>query len=168
MRTCDNDRSTRERRSIKWGHVTTILQKSTIRLTSQYVRATGARTNRVTKHVPCHKCLKKTVRGNFDYRCDGVAYVAKWNDNSIVHVCYSTVLPVLRCTRRINWIKPNLISQYNNKVMGGVDLMDRLLATYRPSIHGKKWCYQMVLLLFTNMMNITIVTARKPHWMCVT
>ena len=34
--------------------------------------------------------------------------------------------------------QPKLIKQYNLE-MGGVDVMDRLLGTYRPMIRGKKW-----------------------------
>jgi DNA excision repair protein ERCC-6 len=45
-----------------------------------------------------------------------------------------------------------LISKYNAG-MGGVDLLDRLLGQYRPSIRGKKWWWP----LFTNALNLSVV-----------
>ena len=139
------------------------------KLASQSMRATGTvrenRINSATKTMISHKELKKQGRGSFDYRCDGTVYVSKWNDNSIVHICsnYSTHLPVHRCKRRVKGAtldvpQPHLIAQYN-KGMGGVDLMDRLLASYRSSIRGKKWYWP----LFTNMLNITVVAAWRSH-----
>ena len=43
--------------------------------------------------------------------------------------------------------------------MRGVDLMDRLLEAYRPTIHGKKWYWP----LFVNLLNTTVVAAWKIH-----
>ena len=43
--------------------------------------------------------------------------------------------------------------------MARVDLMERLLASYRPTIRGKKWYW----LLFTNMLNIAVVPAWRSH-----
>jgi hypothetical protein len=37
-------------------------------------------------HLTSSADLKKKPRGHFDYRSDGVVYVAKWNDNAIVGV----------------------------------------------------------------------------------
>ena len=98
----------------------------------------------------------------------GTVYVLKWNDNSIVHICsnYSTHLPVHRCKRRVKGAtldvtQPHLVTQYNKR-MGGVDLMDRLLASYRPSIRGKKWYWP----LFTNTLNIAVVAAWR--FLCAT
>ena len=42
-----------------------------------------------------------------------------------------------------------------NAGMGGVDLMNRLLSSYRPSIRGKKWYWP----LFSNFINLTVVAA---------
>ena len=139
------------------------------RLTSQAVKATGTnrenRTNSTTKNMTSHKGLKKTRRGSLDYRCDGEVYIAKWNDNCIIHICsnYSTHLPLQKCKRNVKGFtldvsQPNLITQYN-KGMGGFDLMGRLLANL-PTINPWK---EMVLPLFTNMLNITMVTAWKAH-----
>ena len=54
--------------------------------------------------------------------------------------------------------QPHLIHLYN-KGMGGVDLMDRLLSSYRPMIRGTKWYWP----LFINGLNITIVAAWRAH-----
>ena len=43
--------------------------------------------------------------------------------------------------------------------MGSVDLMDRLLKAYRPTIRGKKWYWP----LFVNLLNTTVVDAWKFH-----
>ena len=43
--------------------------------------------------------------------------------------------------------------------MGGVDLCDRLLSSYRPNIVGKKWWWP----LFTNSVNVSIVAAWRLH-----
>ena len=53
--------------------------------------------------------------------------------------------------------QPNLINLY--KGMGGVDVLDRLLSSYRPTLRGKKWWWS----LFLNAVNITIVAAWRVH-----
>ena len=47
-----------------------------------------------------------------------------------------------------------------NEGIGGVDLMDRLLASYRPSICRKKWWW---LLLTTNILNVSVTAAWRLH-----
>ena len=136
------------------------------------MRASGTirenRINSATKTMNSNKALKKRGRGSFDYRC-GTVYVSKWNDNSIVHICSnyssnSTHLPVHRCKRRVKGAarsrcnSASFLTQYN-KGMAGVDLMERLLASYRPTIRGKKWYWP----LFTNMLNIAVVPAWRSH-----
>ena len=70
--------------------------------------------------------------------------------------------PVHRIKRRvraqgtIEVTQPNIIRLYN-KGIGEVDLMDRLLGSYRPMIRAKKWWWP----LMTNLLNISIVAARK-------
>ena len=39
------------------------------------------------------------------------------------------------------------------------DLLDRLLAAYRPTIRGKKWYWP----LFTNILNISMISAWRAH-----
>ena len=58
-------------------------------LASQSIRAVGTvrenRINHATQNMKTNKELKRSERGSFDYRSDGLVYVGKWNDNSIVH-----------------------------------------------------------------------------------
>ena len=88
--------------------------------------------------------LKKKPRGSFDHRSDGTVYVAKWNDNAIVGMASNclTYEPIQNATRRVKGAsntvvqQPYVVKQYND-FMGGVDLFDRLLSSYRPMIRGK-------------------------------
>ena len=43
--------------------------------------------------------------------------------------------------------------------MGGVDLCDRLLSTYRPRLRSKKWCWN----LFSHALNLLVVGAHQFH-----
>ena len=62
-----------------------------------------------------------------------------------------------RVGRQIERVKqPMVVAQYN-RGMGGVDVMDKLLGSYRPTIRGKKWWWP----LFTNCLNISVVAAWK-------
>ena len=54
--------------------------------------------------------------------------------------------------------QPKVISEYN-KGMGGVDLLDMLLGSYRPNLRSKKWWWP----LFANALNIAVVAAFKIH-----
>jgi hypothetical protein len=72
---------------------------------------------------------------------------------------FQTHLPVDAARRRIGKNveqvpQPMLISAYN-RGMGGVDLFDKLLGSYRPIIRGKKWWWPF----FTNVVNISVVAA---------
>jgi hypothetical protein len=105
--------------------------------------------------------LRKRGRGAYDYRCDGVVFVVKWYDSSIVSLAsnWQNHLPEQRAKRRVGKEiqqvpQPNLIADYN-RGMGGVDLLDRLLSQYRPLIRSKKWWWP----LFSNTINITVVAA---------
>ena len=51
-----------------------------------------------------------------------------------------------------------LVKLYNNGT-GGVDVMDRLLGSYRPSIGGKKWYWPFVI----NDLNVSVVAAWRLH-----
>ena len=89
------------------------------------------------------KQLQKQERGCFKYCCDETVYIAKWHDNSFVTIAsnWESHIPVHKIRRRVKGgvkevTQPHLINS-SNKVMEGVDLMDRLLETYRPTIRGK-------------------------------
>ena len=89
--------------------------------------------------------MKKKTRDSYGYPCNGEIFVCKWHDNSIVNIAsnHFTHEPVYRIKRRVRGqgtievTQPNIIRSYN-KGMGGVDLMDRLLGSYRPMIRAKK------------------------------
>jgi hypothetical protein len=100
-------------------------------------------------------------RGTIDYRCNGKVFVVKWMDSCIVYLAsnHFTHEPLQTAKRRVkkstlNVPQPNLVKKYNYG-MGGVDLLDRLSATYRPMIYGKKWWWP----LFLHGLNMTVVAA---------
>jgi len=88
--------------------------------------------------------VKKQPRGFFDYASTGTVHIVRWHDNSVVNVAsnFATHQPVQQTTRRVKGAsnvtvtQPFLIKKYN-EAMDGVDLLDHLLASYRPSIQGK-------------------------------
>ena len=87
------------------------------------------------------KEIKKSERGTFDFCSDRIVYFCKWNDNSIAniasnfisHIPTETVKCRVKAKADARITQPKLIKQYNLG-MGGVDVMDRLLGTYRPMI----------------------------------
>ena len=58
--------------------------------------------------------------------------------------------------------QPKLIKQHNLR-MGGVDVMDQLLATYLPMIRSKKWYWPLVI----NAINVSVVAAQRTHCIAV-
>ena len=55
--------------------------------------------------------------------------------------------------------QPRIIANYTAG-MGGVDLMDQLLATFRPRVKGRKWWWN----LFLNGLNMASIAAWRLHW----
>ena len=101
------------------------------------------------KKVPLmsNKKMKAKKRGEFDYCGDGNVVLARWNDNSAVTAIsnWATPFPLQTVGRyssknkqKISVHIPKVISLYNAN-MGGVDLLDRLLSSYRLKIRFKKW-----------------------------
>ena len=133
------------------------------------VRATGTirknRTAGANQKMISSKQLQKQERGCFEYCCGVTVYIAKWHDHSVVTIAsnWESHTPVHKVKRRVKGgvkevPQPHLINSYN-KEMRGVDLMDRLLEAYRPTIRGKKWYWP----LFANLLNTTVVAAWKIH-----
>ena len=90
--------------------------------------------------------MKKDKRASLDHRSDGNVLFAQWKDNSVVSIGtnFSSITPLKKVNR---WVKgagkgdddqPNFITDYNTG-MGGVDLIDMQLASYRPKLTSKKW-----------------------------
>ena len=109
---------------------------------------------------------KKDKHALYNYKSDGTVLFVQWKDNSIVIVGinFSKVTPVDKVPR---WVKgkgkvsvdqPKVISEYN-KGMGGVDLLDMLLGSYRPNLCSKKLWWP----LFSNALNIAVVATFKIH-----
>lgn len=72
--------------------------------------------------------------------------VCRWNDNSVVNVCWNGVgtEPISMATRYsakekkgIQIKQPHLVKVYNEH-MGGVDRVDLNVPKYRTAIRGKK------------------------------
>ena len=139
-------------------------------LASEKVKATGTvrenQTGGANRDLTSTKEMKKSTCGPFDFRCNGTVFMCKWNDNSVVIVAgncqtHTPVHEVRRCVKGqpVNKVQqPHLIHTYNQG-MSGVDLMDRMLALYRPSIRGKIWYWP----LFTNALNMTVVVTWRIH-----
>ena len=100
------------------------------------------------------KSLKKSDRGTFDFRCDGNVYFCKWNDT--VHIPFSHTKQRVKKDKDCSVTQQNLIKEYNIG-MGGVDVLDRLLCSYRPTIRGKMWYWP----LFINALKVSIVALKK-------
>ena len=104
----------------------------------------------------------KKKRGTFQELCSQVhdveLRVVKWYDNKPVHLLttYASAQPTSEVERwdrsKKESIKiqcPSTILQYN-KSMGGVDLLDCLIALYRTKIRSKKW-YHRIMYHFVDM-----------------
>jgi len=139
-------------------------------LSDRNAKATGTirecRTAGANKILISSADMKRRERGSFDYCSDGAVYMVKWHDNSIVTMASNCLThdPVQQANRRVRGQsnvsvqQPNLVKKYNES-MGGVDLFDRLLASYRPAIRGKKWWWP----LFINALNAATVAAWCAH-----
>ncbi|MGH0144424.1 UNVERIFIED_CONTAM: hypothetical protein FKN15_011063 [Acipenser sinensis] len=91
------------------------------------------------------------------------AWAVKWFDNHPVTLLstYAAANPsstVERWDKRrkeaVQVIRPNIVKLYNQN-MGGVDLLDSLIALYQTKIRSKKWYHHIVF----HMMDFTLVQA---------
>ena len=132
-------------------------------LADQNVKAIGTvrenRTLGATKKMKTLKEMKKSKRGSFDFCSDAKIYFCKWNDNDnyVSHLPEQTVKRRVKKDSNVSIMQPQLIK--NNLGMGGVDVMDRLLGSYRPIIQGKKWYWPLII----NAINISVVAAWQVH-----
>ena len=138
-------------------------------LREQGTRTTGTvREGRLsTARLSDKRKFGKMERGKFEYTCDGNVCFVRWSDNSVV-TCgsnYDAVIPVGAVERHVKGSRekqkvpqPRMIANYVSG-MGGVDLMDRLLSSYRPRIKSRKWWWN----LFINVLNMSVVAAWKIH-----
>ncbi|KRX26744.1 PiggyBac transposable element-derived protein 3 [Trichinella nelsoni] len=107
--------------------------------------------------------VKKKHRGFFDHVCNGTVYVCIWNDNAVVtlasnHLTHHPVGSVQRYSqsqkKHVKIRMPEIVRRYNTS-MGGVDILDKLLSSYRPRLRSKKWWWN----LFSNALNLAIAAA---------
>lgn len=98
---------------------------------------------------------KASKRGAYDYRfeTDNELLVVCWKDSAIVTIItnFGSIEPTNKVRRfcsaerkYVNVEQPNVLKEYN-KSMGGVDLVDSMISTYRCTIQGKKWHWNIFI-----------------------
>uniref|UniRef100_A0A8C6WVW5 PiggyBac transposable element-derived protein domain-containing protein n=1 Tax=Neogobius melanostomus TaxID=47308 RepID=A0A8C6WVW5_9GOBI len=137
-------------------------------LAQEGIHATGTvRSNRLPGvNLIADAELKRSGRGSFIQKTAMVGnttlYAIKWYDNRSVsllsnYMCAYPVTEVDRWDRKrkevIKVPRPAIVREYN-KNMGGVDLLDSLIALYRSKIRSKKWYHRLVF-HFIDMMIVT-------------
>ena len=117
--------------------------------------------------LPLPAAVKKTERGAYTFCTDGKIVAVVWNDNRPVYAAsnHKQVTPTVNKRRFSQAEKkyiqvecPAIIDSYN-QTMGGVDIFDRYLSDYRPTIRGKKWYFPF----FTNALNVCSTASWKLH-----
>ncbi|XP_051285283.1 piggyBac transposable element-derived protein 2-like [Dicentrarchus labrax] len=117
------------------------------------------------------RAMKAKGRGTHEEKMtthNGVnLWAVKWFDNRPVTLL-STFVAANPTTQVLRWDKkkkevvrvsrPNVVAVYN-KSMGGVDLLDSLIALYRTKIRSKKWYHRIVF----HMLDMTLVEAWLLH-----
>ena len=120
----------------------------------------------VRENITLGASSKMKKSGTFDFRSDGVVHFCEWNDNSIFNIGsnFLSHLPIetVKCPVKSEpdacITKPQLIKQCNNG-MGGFDVMDQILSSYRPMISGKKWYWPLII----DAINVPVVVAEQLH-----
>ena len=101
----------------------------------------------------CLKASKSTLakkpRGSYDFAIDSKNLVVSWLDNKVVN-CVTNYVACNPVSIAQRWSKSNkkqvdvpmwkYFEDYN-KQMGGLDLFDQLVSTYRVCIRSKKCCW---------------------------
>lgn len=123
-------------------------------LSAKKIGGTGTlRENRCNPQMklPDKKAFKKTPRGSVSSSGTDNIVAVRWNDNSVVTVLSNcdNMYPMKKTSRysRIEKSKipveiPQLIHHYNLH-MGGVDIADQFVASYRCRIRSKKWWWPL-------------------------
>lgn len=90
----------------------------------------------------------------------------KWNDNRAVTVAsnYYGVQPLHKTERYLRGEGKKLIPQPDaiykyNRGMGGVDVCDKKLSSYRPHLRKRCWWWN----LFTHALNLAVVASHEIH-----
>ena len=115
------------------------------------------RTIRKNRTLKCPLKLSKYVKNEkrvfFDYRSDEYVSIVQWKDNKVVHMgsnfCNIEPSKMVKRYCRREWKKINCVQPFCfylcNQAMEGVDLLDRFISQYRPTIQGKKWYWPLFL-----------------------
>ncbi|KRX82826.1 PiggyBac transposable element-derived protein 3 [Trichinella sp. T6] len=110
------------------------------------IQATGTMRNSRTRKIPIMPVdeVKKKHRGFFDHVCNGTVYVCRWNDNPVVtlasnHLTHHPIGSVQRYSqsqkKHVKIRMPEIVRRYNTS-MGGVDILDKLLSTYKSRLRS--------------------------------
>ena len=116
-----------------------------------------ARSDRIGKApVKSSSALSKGPRGEFSYAFDDslALHCVNWMDNSVVTMLSNCTgpFPLQHVDRFSNAQKKKVSVQQQrtiklyNQSMGGVDLVDAAVATYRPVLREKKWYWSHFLI----------------------
>lgn len=123
------------------------------------------RSTRIKMSLQTEKQLKDSGRGSCDYlvNLDGTVIAVKWFDNRSVHLIstYSGTEPMGEIKRYDRKEKkfimvpcPAIISEYN-KFMGGIDLMDSLVALFKYVFKSARY----YMYIWHHMLHVTLVNA---------
>ena len=122
--------------------------KPLVELAERSIRASGTIRDGRTGRSPLVsiKLIEKKPRRSQDFKSNGKVLCMRWNDSKAVTVatnCFD-VSPIHKVERWIKASGKKTISQRHaikmyNFVIGGVDICDHLLSSYRPRIRSKKW-----------------------------
>ncbi|KRY84012.1 PiggyBac transposable element-derived protein 3, partial [Trichinella pseudospiralis] len=101
------------------------------KLSGKMIRATGIMRNSRTRKIPIMPVdeVKKKHRGFFDHVCNGTVNVCRWH------------VDVNSQKKHVKIRMPEIARRYNTS-MGGVDILDELLSSYRPRLRSKKELHQ--------------------------
>ena len=88
--------------------------------------------------------LAKKIRGSYDFATDGTNLVMSWLDNKVVtcatncFTCNIVSTAQWWSKKQVDVLMSKPFGDYN-KQMGGVDLLDQFVSTYRVRIKSRKW-----------------------------
>ena len=93
------------------------------------------------------KSRSQRETGFYVYWSEDYVSAVQLKDNEVVYIAFNflNIAPIKMVKRysqrekkKIDCPQPFCFYQYNQG-MGGVDLLDRFISQYRPTIYGKKW-----------------------------
>ncbi len=142
-------------------------------LSQKKISASGTmRLNRLKKcPLPKKEEAAKKARGSMEFRSNQDFSVIQWVDNNVVYMAStfekSSVGTVRRYSQKrkeyLNIPIPTSIQTYNRN-MGGVDLMDQSISTYRTHMRQRKWWWPIFIYFFdVSVVNAWILSRKYGH-----